>query len=94
MSFNADILNYLKKEKFVPSKKMGQNFLISDEYQKRIVEILDLQNNDNVLEIGPGLGSLTRWIIEKNVNLKLVELDKYEYWKNQGYFNSGDKDKI
>ena len=64
---------------------MGKNFLISDEYQKRIVEILDLQNNDNVLEIGPGLGSLTRWIIQKNVNLKLVELDKrlFEFLNNK-----------
>lgn len=77
MSFNSDILNYLKNKKFVPSKKMGQNFLISDDYQKKIVNLLEIQKDDNVLEIGPGLGSLTRWIYEyQDINFTLVELDK------------------
>lgn len=76
MNFNKNIFNYLKKENFVPSKKMGQNFLISEEYQKKIVDVLNLKEQENILEIGPGFGSLTRWICEKKVNLKLIELDK------------------
>lgn len=76
MSFNSNIFDYLKNKNFVPSKKMGQNFLVSDEYQKKIVDILDLKCDENILEIGPGFGSLTRWIWQKKVNLKLIELDK------------------
>lgn len=86
MSFNSEIISYLKKEKFVPSKKMGQNFLISDEYQKKIVDVLKIKEKDNILEIGPGFGSITRWILEyKNINLKIVELDKrlHEMLKNK-----------
>ena len=60
--------------KSVKSKKsLGQHFLIDKEIAKKIV--MSLSNPKNVLEIGPGTGILTEFLINKNINLKLVEID-------------------
>lgn len=47
-----------------PSKKLGQNFLIDSALAKNIVEHLQLQKTDRVLEIGPGLGALTKALLQ------------------------------
>ena len=60
----------------VPSKDKGQNYLINPATAKRIAESLDIEESDKVLEIGPGLGSLTHFIDEKHDNLSLVEIDE------------------
>ncbi len=70
-----EMQNFIKDTSFIPSKKMGQNFLFSPEYQNKIVDSLGLSKN--VLEIGPGLGALTDILVTKKIeNIKLVELDK------------------
>ena len=56
-----------------PKKHLGQHFLIDKEIAKKIV--MSLSNPKNVLEIGPGTGILTEFLINKNINLKLVEID-------------------
>lgn len=56
-----------------PKKSLGQHFLIDKEIAKKIV--MSLSNPKNVLEIGPGTGILTEFLINKNINLKLVEID-------------------
>ena len=56
-----------------PKKYLGQHFLIDKEIAKKIV--MSLSNPKNVLEIGPGTGILTEFLINKNINLKLVEID-------------------
>ena len=56
-----------------PKKYLGQHFLIDKEIAKKIV--MSLSNTENVLEIGPGTGILTEFLINKNINLKLVEID-------------------
>ena len=56
-----------------PKKYLGQHFLIDKEIAKKIV--MSLSNPKNVLEIGPGTGILTEFLIKKNINLKLVEID-------------------
>ena len=56
-----------------PKKSLGQHFLIDKEIAKKIV--MSLSNSKNVLEIGPGTGILTEFLINKNINLKLVEID-------------------
>ena len=56
-----------------PKKYLGQHFLIDKEIAKKIV--MSLSNPKNVLEIGPGTGVLTEFLINKNINLKLVEID-------------------
>ena len=57
-----------------PKKSLGQHFLKDNNVANKIVESLD-QNSKNVLEIGPGTGILTRFLIKKKYNLKLVEID-------------------
>jgi 16S rRNA (adenine1518-N6/adenine1519-N6)-dimethyltransferase len=56
-------------------KSLGQNFLVDRNLQRKIVEALDAGPSDEVLEIGPGRGELTRYLIGSVRRLVLVELD-------------------
>ena len=57
-------------------RSLGQNFLIDPNLQRRIVEALDPAPDDEVLEIGPGLGALTRHLAPRVGRLTLAELDR------------------
>lgn len=72
---------FIKKNKFYPSKKMGQNFLIDQDVLNKIEQSVRSIDTDAIIEIGPGLGSLTIKLIKLNKSLYLIELDKrlYEY---------------
>ncbi len=59
-----------------PSKKLGQNFLLSEGVLDEIVEAAELKSDDFVLEIGPGLGFLTRRLSEKAGLVLAVEKDR------------------
>ena len=59
-----------------PSKDKGQNYLINPNTAKRIADALSTDKDDNVLEIGPGLGSLTYFLNEKTGNLSVVDIDE------------------
>ena len=72
--------------KAVRAKKfLGQHFLINEEIAKRITDLISHNYNINILEIGPGMGVLTKYLHEKDVNLKLVEIDRESvlYLKNK-----------
>lgn len=56
-------------------KKFGQHFLNDKEILARIVNSADLNDGDNVWEIGPGLGALTDFLLEKSINLSIYEID-------------------
>lgn len=58
------------------SKKLGQNFLVSEQAVKQIVESACLSPDDTVLEIGPGIGTLTQGLAETGAQVVAVELDK------------------
>ncbi len=58
-----------------PKKHLGQNFLINKDISKNIITELKIDNNSNVLEIGPGLGSLTKYI-EVNQVKKIILIEK------------------
>lgn len=58
------------------NKSLGQNFLISEEVIQAIVESSEIQKDDLVIEIGPGLGTLTKRLLEKAKKVVCVELDK------------------
>lgn len=58
-------------------KSLGQNFLVDPNIQRKIVAALDPSPNDEVLEIGPGRGALTRHLAGKVGRLLLVELDDH-----------------
>ena len=58
-------------------KSLGQNFLVDQNLQRKIVEALDPSPSDTVLEIGPGRGALTRHLLDRVGRLILVELDDH-----------------
>ena len=58
-----------------PKKSFGQNFLVDTNMQKKIVLLLNCKSTDNLIEIGPGTGLLTRHLLEYNLPLTAVELD-------------------
>jgi 16S rRNA (adenine1518-N6/adenine1519-N6)-dimethyltransferase len=70
-----NIPELLKKHGLRPDKRLGQNYLVDTEALKRIVEAAGVQTGDVILEIGPGLGSLTRYLAAAGRHVTAVELD-------------------
>lgn len=66
----------VKTYKLLANKSLGQNFLINPEIAEKIVDKLDVQENDKVLEIGAGLGSLSYFLTEKNAETHLIDIDE------------------
>lgn len=58
------------------SKKLGQNFLINSDVVEKIVDAAEISEGDEVLEIGPGIGTLTQGLLETGAKVTAVELDK------------------
>ncbi len=58
-----------------PKKSLGQNFLIDQNIQNKIIDTCNFSEDDVVLEIGPGTGKITNLIKDKVKKLYLVELD-------------------
>lgn len=65
----------LKGNKFYTKKNLGQNFLVDDIISKEIIVGASLNKDDTVVEIGPGVGSLTRYIAREVKEIKAVEID-------------------
>ncbi|MFW9768069.1 MAG: 16S rRNA (adenine(1518)-N(6)/adenine(1519)-N(6))-dimethyltransferase RsmA [Candidatus Thorarchaeota archaeon] len=65
----------LKRYKVRPSKKFGQSFLNSHSIAREIVRLAEVNSQDRVLEIGGGLGMLTRWIAAEAGTLHVVEVE-------------------
>ena len=66
----------LKKYGITANKSLGQNFLINDEVVDGIVEGAGVTKEDLVIEIGPGLGTLTKELLERAGKVIAIELDK------------------
>ena len=65
----------LKKYHITANKSLGQNFLIDDNVIEEIVNSSNITKNDLVIEIGPGLGNLTKNLLEKAKKVVAIELD-------------------
>ena len=66
--------------KIVPKKSLGQNFLTDINIVNKIIDIGNINEKDNILEVGPGTGNLTREIINKKPKkIFLIEKDKLLY---------------
>lgn len=65
-----------KTSRIFPRKRFSQNFLINLKAAKRIVDYLDLKPDEKVLEIGPGKGVLTQFLLDKAKKVYGVELDR------------------
>ena len=63
-------------------KSLGQHFLKTEAVARRIVDLLDIRPDDQVLEIGPGPGALTGLIAAKNP-ARLVLLEKDDHWATE-----------
>ena len=66
----------MKKYKIKANKNLGQNFLIDDTVIEDIVNGAKIEKEDLIIEIGPGLGSMTALLLEKARKVICVELDK------------------
>jgi len=65
-------------------KHLGQHFLTDENIAKKIVDGLGFEGYSNVLEVGPGMGVLTKYLLEKDQQIYLAEIDKesIEYLKD------------
>lgn len=63
-------------QRHVARKRFGQNFLVDRSYIDRIVAAIDPKPGDNLVEIGPGLGALTRPLLEGAGHLTVIEIDR------------------
>ena len=57
-------------------KHLGQHFLTDESIAKKIADTLSLQGYKHVLEIGPGMGVLTKFLLQKDVSIHVIEIDK------------------
>ncbi|MEE8734029.1 MAG: 16S rRNA (adenine(1518)-N(6)/adenine(1519)-N(6))-dimethyltransferase RsmA [Bifidobacterium crudilactis] len=71
----ADIHRIAAEAGISPTKKLGQNFVIDPGTVRKIVRESGIGSDDLVLEVGPGLGSLTLGILEVGAHLTAVEID-------------------
>lgn len=75
MEINRKNINeVVKKSNAAPDKDYGQNFLIEPNLSEEIVNFLNASKDDCVLEVGPGLGSLTHYLFDKT-NLDVCDID-------------------
>lgn len=59
-----------------PKKSLGQHFLVDPNTARKIVESLQAGENDAVVEIGPGLGALTGFLVERHRDITAIEIDE------------------
>ena len=65
----------MNKNNIRANKSLGQNFLINKEVVEEIIESSNINKEDLIIEIGPGLGTLTKYLLEKAGKVICVELD-------------------
>lgn len=78
----------VKSYKLIANKSLGQNFLINSEVAEHIVSLLQINENDQILEIGSGLGSLSYFLSKSPGNSTLIDVDE----RMLAYLNEQFKD--
>jgi 16S rRNA (adenine1518-N6/adenine1519-N6)-dimethyltransferase len=73
----TQIRELLSRHGVRPSKALGQNFLTDANTARRIVRLAELQPGDRVVEVGPGLGSLTVELADTGAHVLAIELDRH-----------------
>ena len=71
-----NIREIINKYDFTIQKKFGQNFLIDSHVLDKIIKAADIKQDDFILEIGPGIGTLTQYLAEHGGHVVAVEIDK------------------
>ena len=72
----TEALALIKKHGINPKKSLGQNFVVEPNSIRQIVGIAEIEPDDFVLEVGPGLGSLTRSLLEASKHVTVIEVDE------------------
>ena len=73
----VDVRTLLAEHDLHPSRALGQNFLVDPNTARRIARLAEVGPGDHVLEIGPGLGSLTLALAAAGAEVRALELDRY-----------------
>lgn len=71
------ITDYMNRQDFFFKKNLGQNFLRDENVARKITEELDFKDTDVILEIGPGFGALTQFLVENASKVIAVEIDPF-----------------
>jgi len=71
------VKSLLRRYDLKPHKGLGQNFLIDENALNKIIKVSEITNDTTVLEIGPGLGSLTRHLAVHSKDVVTIELDNH-----------------
>ena len=72
----GNTIDILKKYNFNFQKKFGQNFLIDTHVLEKIIDAAEITKDDLVIEIGPGIGTMTQYLCERAREVIAVEIDK------------------
>lgn len=76
LSNAANTAQIIQKYNFTFQKKFGQNFLIDEHVLNKIVAAAEITQDDYVIEIGPGIGTLTQYLCESAGKVTAIEIDK------------------
>src|SRR5216110_2852613 len=71
----SDLRTTLREIRVSPVKTLGQNFLQDQNLARWIVDQAEITSDDYVVEIGPGLGALTKFLLEKGARVLAIEKD-------------------
>ena len=74
-----ELKNYLRKKRIWPNHRLGQNFLIDRDVINKMVTSANVSRDDFILEIGPGVGVLTKALLEKDAHVLAIEKDRELY---------------
>lgn len=82
----AEVQSLCREMGIVPSKKFGQNFLVDERVIEKILLASEASNIPSIVEIGPGLGALTKGLLLKGKKVRLIEYDKKvaAFWLAKG----------
>lgn len=91
----VELKQVLDSKGFSMQKKFGQNFLINADARTKLIDNLDINENTNVWEVGPGLGAMTNEILERGSNLTVFEIDRgFASLINEFFESYSKKDKF
>ncbi|MBR4718316.1 MAG: ribosomal RNA small subunit methyltransferase A [Lentisphaeria bacterium] len=72
----AELKPLLERLGIAPSKRLGQNFLVDDQFRAKILHEADPKPGETILEIGPGLGAITRGLVASGADVTAIEFDR------------------
>jgi 16S rRNA (adenine1518-N6/adenine1519-N6)-dimethyltransferase len=73
----SEVRELLRRHGVRPSKALGQNFLVDENTARRIVRLAELRPGERVVEVGPGVGSLTISLADEGVHVCAIEIDRH-----------------